>query len=84
MLRAARKRAGYSLAGLAGLLDMTAGRLSGVELGREAPLAPPEIERAARALETDPRPLLAAQAREYEREFHKQWPGLGAARRPRR
>jgi transcriptional regulator with XRE-family HTH domain len=84
LLRTARKRASYTVAGLAGLLAIPPAELSAVERGREAPLAPNQIERAARILDTDPKPLLAAAEQDFEREFHRQWPGLPRTRRSAR
>jgi transcriptional regulator with XRE-family HTH domain len=84
LLRERRKKAGYTLAGLAGLLDITAARVSAIERGVEGPLNPLQIRKAARLIQTDPGVLLSAADKDLREAFQKQWPMTAALRSFRR
>lgn len=81
LLREGRRKAGYSISGLAGLLEMTAAQLSSVERGIEGFLTDEQIDRIARMFDSDPAPFLTAKKRDLDEAFQKQWPIRDALKR---
>jgi len=73
LLREKRKKAGYSLAGLAGVLGLTPTSISAIERGVEGPLNAKQITRAARLIEADADELLAAAEKDMRAAFRQQW-----------
>jgi transcriptional regulator with XRE-family HTH domain len=81
LLREGRRKAGYSISGLAGLLEMTPAQLSAVERGIEGFLTDEQIDRIARMFDSDPAPFLTAKKKDLDEAFQEQWPVRNALKR---
>ena len=81
LLRESRRKAGYSISGLAGLLDMKPAQLSAVERGVGGILSDEQIDKVARMFDSNTKQFLAAKERDLEDAFQKQWPIQDALKR---
>jgi transcriptional regulator with XRE-family HTH domain len=81
LLREGRRKAGYSISGLAGLLEMTPARLSAVERGIEGVLTDEQIDRIARMFDSNAALFLSAKEKDLDEAFQKQWPVRDALKR---
>ena len=74
LLRESRRKAGYSIAGLAGLLEMTPAQLSTIERGIEGLLTDEQIVRIAGMFGSNAALFLTAKEKDLDEAFQKQWP----------
>ena len=81
LLRENRRKAGYSISGLAGLLEMKPAQLSAVERGIGGILSDEQIDRVSRLFGSSAKQFLAAKGRDLEEAFQKQWPIQDALKR---
>jgi transcriptional regulator with XRE-family HTH domain len=74
LLRESRRKAGYSISGLAGLLEMTPAQLSAIERGIEGLLTDEQIVRIAGMFGSNAALFLTAKEKDLDEAFQKQWP----------
>jgi transcriptional regulator with XRE-family HTH domain len=81
LLRESRRKAGYTISGLAGLLEMTSAQLSAVERGIEGFLTDEQVDKIARMFDSNASVFLTAKEKDLDDAFQKQWPVRNALKR---